>query len=215
MKIKLDHIIPFVLVIGLVALFYFNNKTPVTTNNGNIIIKPEYHTEVFRPVDQSGSIENDNKYIFKHKQSNDVLELLEKDGYLILPDGENKLPTRKLENGKEEDIWEVTHKKRSIIFDTHGWDFGTYAGFLDGNKTGTTIKDYDFGLRYSPLKIYDTFALDFLISNQDAGIGVSFYPAPIRYGDIWHHLGVGIAKTIDFENKDYHNMVYLSFSTRF
>jgi len=214
MKVSLDHIIPFILVAGLVCLFVFNHKTPTTSSGGNIIIKPEHHTEMFRSLDKSGDVENDNRYIFKHKQSGDTLELLEKDGYLLLPDGQLKLPTRKLEDGKEEDIWEVHHQKRDVFFDL-GYDFGTYAGFLDGNKTGTTIKDYDFGLRFSPLKIYDTFATDFLISNQDAGIGVSFYPLPMRYGDVFHHLGVGFARTIDFENKDYHNMVYLSFSSRF
>lgn len=217
-KLNLDTIVP-VLIVGLfVYLFAFNNKTPTKTENGNTIIKPEHHTQWFADSnsDIPSDYDHDNHYIFKHKESNESLDLLERDGYLIIPDGKSTLPKKKdPQTGIEKDIWEVTHVKRDIIFDTRGWDIGTYAGFIDGNKSGTTIKDFDFGLRVSPLKIYNTFATDLLISNQDAGFGISFYPMPIRYGEIWHHIGLGYGRVMDYEVKDQHNIFYLSFSTKF
>lgn len=215
MRFKIDNLIP-VLVIGALAfLFLFNNKTPVISPGGNIIIKPEHKLEMFRDFDIKGSLENDNKVIITNLDSDQKLTFLMKDNFLLLPDGEFNLPTKKDINGKEVPLWKIEHIKRDIFFDL-GWDFGTYAGYIsDVPEDQNRIKEFDVGLRFSPLRVYNSFATDILISSQDAGLGISFYPLPIRYGYIWNHLGLGYGKMVDYDKKEFHNLFYLSFSTRF
>lgn len=214
MKLKIDHFVPFIVIGALICLFVFNNKTPTLSPDGNVIIKPEHKLEVFRTLAKEDDIENDNHYTITHVESGDKLNLLEYNGYLMLPDGENKLPTKKNAEGKDVPIFKVQHIKKDWIFDPT-FDIGCYTGFVDGNFQNEKSKNFDVGVRLSPLKIYNTFALDILVSNQDAGIGISYFPLPIRYGRFFEHLGVGYGKVLIYEDKSYQNLFYLGFSTKF
>lgn len=211
MSLKIDHLIP-VVVIGLLAfLFIFNNKTPQYTQDGNVIIQPKHITDLFRTTSKS----NDHSATITHLESKDKLNVLIVDNQIALPDGETKLPVKVGLDGKPHAIWNVEPVQRDIIFDYDSWGFGAYTGFMDGNFENSKIKNFDVGIRFSPLKIYNTFAIDFLASSQADGLGVSFYPMPLRFGDIWHGMGLGYGRVIDYDIKEQHNLFYLSYATNF
>jgi hypothetical protein len=216
MKIDLESILPFLIGALLIGTIYFNNSTPSVTPNGYKVIvpKPEVHL-VRGPEDVK---EEDNRVTIKHvDHPEDELSLRLWHDFVVLPrdkDGNPISPTRKNTDGTETPIWDIKTVRKQYIFDP-GWDFGAYGGYLSGNKTGTDIKDLDVGLRISPVRVWNTFAPDLLISNQAAGVGISFYPAPERYGEIWSHLGVGFGRVITYSDDSNRNLFYASFSTRF
>jgi hypothetical protein len=66
MKLNIDNFIPFIVIGAFIFLFAFNNKTPVTTEHGNVIIQPKREIAVLRTLSQSDTDENDNKIMIKH-----------------------------------------------------------------------------------------------------------------------------------------------------
>lgn len=215
MKINIDYIFPIIILTVIVLTIIFNNKTPTTTSNNNVIIPPKHVTEFVRTLDTKDSKENDNKISIIHKESGDKLDLLSFNNYLLLPDGEKSLPTKKNSAGEFVPIWEIKHYKKDYIFDP-SIDIGAYSGFVVGNfENSNRTRNFDVGLRISPLKIYNTFSADILISPQNIGIGASFYPSPLIYGSWMSHLGIGGGRVMDYENKDFHNIIYFSFSCNF
>lgn len=214
MNIKIDHLIPLAVISGLIFLFVFNNKSPITTESGNIIIQPKKEIGILRTPTQKDSVENDNKVTIKHIESGDKFDFLLWNDYLCLPDDKTKLPTKIGVDGKEHPVWEITHVKRDWIFDP-GLDLGAYCGYLTGPIENTNIKHFDVGVKISPLMIYNTISPDILISNQGMGLGLALHPSKERFGTIWNHLSVGYSRFYTFEDGAQRNMFYLSFGTKF
>lgn len=75
------------------------------------------------------------------------------------------------------------------------FDLGCFAAYKPSGRDSGEYDDESFqaGLRYSPIRLlYGTIAPDALITEDAAGVGISFYP-PARYvGPRWHHLGIEI-----------------------
>lgn len=218
MKLELETLIPIILVAAFAATIYFNNSTPTTSTNGFVVVKPTRDIEILRGTGEEDVKENDNKVIITHvDHPEDALNFRLWHDYIVFPrgeDGEPIVPVRKNEDGTTTPLWKIDVKRKEFIFDP-GWDFGAYGGYLDGPKDETEIKDLDVGLRFSPIRIWNTFAVDGLISNQAGGIGISFYPSPQRYGEIWSNLGVGYGRVVTFDDDMQRNLFYASFSTRF
>jgi hypothetical protein len=216
MKLDIETIAPFILICVLGATLYFNNSTPTVSTNGYSVVIPDRKVEIMRGVNDAK--EEDNVVKLHHiDKPEDVLDLRLWHGYVVFPrdkDGNPIIPTRTKDDGTKEPIWTLNQTRKEFIFEP-GWDFGAYAGYLGGGKEGTDIKDFDVGLRVSPLRIWNTFALDGLISNQAAGVGVSVYPAPERYGEIWSNLGLGYGRVITYDDDSQRNLFYFSFSTKF
>jgi hypothetical protein len=216
MELSIENIIPVIIIGAIVATLYFNTGTPTVTPNGYTMIQPKREIELIRGVNDAR--EEDNKVTINHVDlPEDKLNLLLWRNHLVFPrntDGSPAIPTRKNADGTESPIWKISVTSTEHIFDP-GWDFGAYAGYLGGPKEGTDIKDFDVGLRVSPLRIWNTFAPDALISNQAAGLGISFYPAPERFGEFWSNLGVGVGRVISYDDDCQRNIYYASFTTRF
>jgi hypothetical protein len=71
------------------------------------------------------------------------------------------------------------------------FDVGTWAGYYGGG-TAEHTDNFQAGFRYSPLRVlYDTVALDAVVSADAAGAGVSLFPPTRLVGPAWRHLGVG------------------------
>jgi hypothetical protein len=208
MDFNFESLLPFALIGLLGFTVFYNTSTPNTTPNGYTIIKPKIEFELIRGV--SDVSEEDNKIIIRHSQKpEDVLELRIWKNYLLLPknkDGDDIAIDR--------NTWEVTHIRRKYGIELN-WDIGAYGGYLMGNKDGTDITDYDVGIRFSPIRLFNTIALDGLISPQAAGIGLSIYPAPERFGEFWDSIGLGYAQMMTYEDDTRRSMFYLSISTRF
>lgn len=86
---------------------------------------------------------------------------------------------------------------------------------LDLGAWGSYTKEVTAGLRVSPARfLYGTTAPDALIGPHSFGLGISFYPPPEYCGRTWSHLGIGVGRIRDFSDGDFHNSLYLSFSTR-
>jgi hypothetical protein len=208
---NLGKFIPLIILIAIGTTFYFNKYVPVKNIEGRTVIQskvnPVFHETLGEKVDSNVTI--------KHLPSGDSFSFDFWNNNILLPDGKTELPTRRNPDGTITKLWEITQSRNSALFTT-GWDFGIYTGYLDGKKEGTSISPVAIGVRISPLRaIYDTTALDLLVSNQSAGIGISIYPAPERFGKIWRHFGIGLGKVISYEDQEYRNVFYLSFSTQF
>jgi len=214
MDIKIDNIIPFIIGGFLLYLFIFNNKVPIATIHGNNIIPPKKEIALIRGTDKNDSQENDNKVEIVHKDSGDKLEFLMYHNFFVLPNDATGLPTKTGTDGKEYPIWTVTHHKRDYIFDP-GFDFGTYAGFLTGPTENTTVKPFDVGIKLSPIRIYNTLSPELLMSNQGAGLGITFHPSEDRFGSFWHNMGIGYGRMWTFNDSAQRSIFYLSISTRF
>lgn len=216
MKLELESIAPIALIGLLAVTLYFNNSAPSVTPNGYSVLKPKPDIELIRGVDDVR--EEDNKVTISHTdRPDDKLDFRLWHNYIVFPrdkDGEPIVPKRKNPDGSESPLWEIKVTRKEYIFDP-GWDFGAYGGYLGGNKDKTDIQDIDVGLRFSPVRIWNTFALDGLISNQSTGVGLSFYPAPERFGEVWSNLGVGYGRVITFDDDEQRNLFYFAFSTRF
>lgn len=216
MKLELESLIPLVLVAAFAATIYFNNSTPSISPNGFAVVKPTKDIQIIRGTDDIK--EDDNKVKITHvDHPEDALNFRLWHDYILLPmgeDGKPIVPTRKNEDGTTSPLWKIDITRKEYIFDP-GWDFGAYAGYLGGTKEGTRIKDFDVGLRVSPLRIWNTFAVDGLVSNQAAGLGISCYPAPARYGEFWDHVGFGYGRVISYDDDAQRNLFFFSLSTRF
>jgi hypothetical protein len=216
MKLDIESILPFVIGGFFIAAIYLNNSTPSETPNGFKIVKPKSEIELIRENDDV--TENDNQVKISHiDRPNDVLSLRLWHDYILYPnekDGTPAIPTRRNDDGTTTPIWKIEAVRKKYIFDP-GWDIGAYAGYLSGPKGETDIKPLDVGIRFSPLRIWNTAATDILVSNQAAGLGISFYPAPERYGEGWSHVGIGYGRVISYSDECSRNLFYASFSTRF
>jgi hypothetical protein len=216
MDINFESFLPFALI-GLIGFtVFYNTSTPNTTPNGYTIIKPKIEFELIRGF--SDIPEEDNKIIIRHlEKPEDTLELRLWKNYLLLPkdkDGNDVGIIKINDDGSERSIWEITHIRKKYGVELN-WDIGAYGGYLMGNKDGTNITDYDVGIRFSPIRFFNTIALDGLISPQAAGIGLSIYPAPERFGEFWDSIGLGYAQMMTYEDDTRRSMFYLSISTRF
>jgi hypothetical protein len=216
MKKKIEFLIPFIIIGIFVYLFYTNNKTPtLSPNSDNYIIQPKKETVLLRTDSKKDSPENDNRVTFTHIKSGDKLDLLMYHDYLLLPNGETTLPTKiNEETKKAEPIWKVEHTKKDVIFETN-LDIGVFCGYIPGGISSYKDSNVQVGIRLSPVRIYNTLAVDFLTNDRIGGIGLSYYPSVIKYGEFWNHLGVGVGKVMDYHKGDIGNMVYLGFSTKF
>jgi hypothetical protein len=176
------------------------------------IITPNVPVELIEKPSVKG--EKGNVKI-KHIASGDTLEFDVFDSYLLLPTGTKSLPTKLDPNtGKSEPIWEVV-PSRPVSFVSLGNDFGMYAGFLT-SKSGNQTRTWDVGIKYSPVRfLFNSVALDMLASDQSLGIGLSFYPAPERYGYFWKHVGVGLGRVYNYSDDGFSNIIYTTISTRF
>lgn len=212
MKFKIENLIPFAIICVFVYLFYTNNKTPITSpNNHNVIIQPKKDPELFRTEPP----EHDNEYIIKNNNNPDQkLELYGYKGFLLLKDGELKLPTQiNPQTGKEEPVWTVQHIKKDIIFDTKV-DFGIFCGYVPGSLNNENFTHMQTGLLIRPLKIWNTINLDLLVNQTLCGVGTSLSPSPIKYG-YWSHFNIGFAKVMDYKEGNFGNMIYVGFATDF
>ena len=161
--------------------------------------------------------EDNHVKIYHVDRPNDILDLRLWDGYVVFPkdkDGTPIIPTRTNPDGSTTPLWHITAKQKLFGADP-GWDFGAYAGYLDGPKGQTKISPFDVGVRISPVRFFNSIALDGLVSNQAAGLGVSFYPAPERFGEFWGHMGVGYGRVISYRDEHQRNLFYFSLSTKF
>jgi len=216
MREKLEGVVPVVLAILLALFLYFNNSTPTESLNGYAIVQPVKEFKAIRTL--SDPKEEDHHVEVSHvDRPDDILDLRMWHGYVVFPknpDGTPAIPTRTNPDGTKTPIWKITAKQKLFGADP-GWDFGTYAGYLDGPKDHSKIHSFDVGLRISPVRFFDSVALDGLVSNQAAGVGVSFYPAPERFGEFWSHVGVGYGRVITFRDEHQRNLFYFSISTDF
>lgn len=212
MSFKLNNIVP-ILIFGAIGLtMYFNTQIPAKSPSGNTVIKPELKYNIVR--ESSDAKDHDNKVTIKHLPSGDELHFMLWHDYILLPDGQTAPPTHDDGHGKQVPLWAIKQKRETYIFDT-GWDFGAYAGYLTGQTKGTNVKELDVGIKISPVRIYKSFSPDILGSAQGVGLGVSFYPCPEKYGEIWNHLGIGYSRFYTFDDDSQRNLFYVTFSTSF
>lgn len=94
------------------------------------------------------------------------------------------------------------------------FDVGTWGGYYSGG-TAEGTDHLQAGFRYSPIRLlYDTVALDGVVSPDAVGAGLSIYPPTRLVGPAWRHLGVGAWYAAPFDGGDAGWAVGLSFSVR-
>lgn len=217
MKLDLETLIPLGLVALVVATLFFNNSTPTVSRNGYSIVKPTKDFELIRGIEDVK--EEDNIVTITHiDRPDDKLNLRLWHDYIVFPrdkDGKPIIPTRKAEDGTTDiPLWKVEAIRKDYGVEL-GWDIGAYGGYLSGSKEGTEVKSLDVGVRIAPLRIWNCIATDILFSNQAAGVGISFYPAPERFGEFWNHVGIGYGRMLSFDDDCSRGLFYLSISSRF
>lgn len=212
MRINLESFLP-ILAIGIfVAAVWYNSFTVPATVNGQVVVPTKITPHIEREVG-----EVDGSLTIKHNPSGDSLDLDVLNNFVLFPPG--VLGSDKwfdANTGKDENRWEIKYDRKRYFYDP-GFDFGTYGGYLSGNKEGTDIEDLDVGIRVSPVRWFygSTSFPDILASNQGIGIGVSLYPEPIHFGPIFDHIGAGYGMFYTFEDDVRRNLFYVSISTRF
>jgi hypothetical protein len=215
MNFDIDKILPFAIIAIIVATVYFNSSTPEKSLNGYELVKPDVTTELWR-TDKDDK-ENDNTVTLTHRPSGDSIEFKLWHDYLLFPKDESGkpiIPTRKNDDGTEEPIWKYEAERKRFFFD-FTWDIGVYGGLFTGSTEKDGGSELNVGLRGSPVRIWNTIAPDLLLSDKTIGVGVSFYPAPERFGEGWNHLGIGYGYCTPFNDGSSGSLFYLSFSTQF
>lgn len=206
MSIKLESILPVVVLGFLACAFYFSAKPPEKFGDRKVIPPKMEAPQLIRT---EGVV--DGKIKVKHIPSGDSFNLGMYDDYFLLPPGENELPKA----GDGTKLWEFTYTKPTYWIDPR-LEFGVYAGYLDGDKKGTNIDSFDVGLKLSPVRLFfGTTTIDGLVSNQAAGLGASLYPAPIHFGQFWKNMGVGYGRVYTYDDNAQRNLFYLTFSSHF
>jgi hypothetical protein len=206
MNLKLESIMPFAIVGFLAFTFYFNAKPPEYIGDKKVIAPTMEAPKLIR---DEGVV--DGKVQIKHLPSGNSLNFDFYDGYFLLPPGKDSLPLG--EDGSK--LWEFKYTKPTYWIDPR-FEIGAYAGFLDGGKEGTDIKPFDVGLKLSPTRLFfDSTTVDALVSNQGAGLGLSFYPSPARFGPAWRNLGLGYGRVYTYDDGAQRNLFYLTISSHF
>ena len=212
MSFKVEKILPFAAALLLGFALWYNAFDPPATYNNQVLVPTETTPHLIRDV---GEVDGNVK--ITHKPSGDELDLDVFDNYIMFPPG-IKGSERKLnpDTGKEDDLWKISYERKRYFLDP-GFDIGTYAGYLSGDKEGTEISSFDVGLRISPARwAFGAVSFpDALVSNQGLGLGISAYPEPIHFGNFIDHIGIGYGRFYTFEDDVQRNLFYLSFSTRF
>jgi hypothetical protein len=205
MNLKLEAILPFVLVAFLVSTFYFNTKPPEQFGNRKVIAPKIEAPQLIR---NQGVV--DGKISLKHIKSGDALSLEYYDNYLLLPPGSNDLP-----RGKDgEKIWELEYTKPTYWIDPR-FEIGAYAGFLSGRKDPQN-STLDVGIKLSPARIFfDSTTIDALFSTKNGGVGISYYPAPIHFGPAWRNVGIGYGRMYSYNDGSPRNLFYFTISSHF
>lgn len=206
MSIKVESILPFILIGGLIFTFYFNSRPPSHIGDRKVIAPELEAPKLFR---DEGVV--DGKVQIKHLPSNDTLNLELYDGYFLLPPGEDNLPLG-VNGGK---LWEFKYTRPTYWIDPR-FEIGVYGGFLDGPKEGTDIKPLDVGIKLSPVRLFfDSATIDGLISNQAAGLGISVYPSPAKFGVAWRNVGLGYGRMYSYDDGVQRNLFYFTVSSHF
>jgi hypothetical protein len=206
MRLKFENIMPLLIIGFLIFTFYYNSRPPAKMGDRKIITPT---LEAPKLIRDEGVV--DGKVKITHVKSGDTLLFDYYDGYFLLPPGQDKLPAD--EDGEPK--WKLDYTKPTYWIDPR-LEAGAYAGYLDGNKTGTDINSFDVGLKLSPCRFFfDSTTADILVSNQAAGLGVSFYPSPLRFGQVWRNVGVGYGRVYTYDDDKQRNLYYLSFSAHF
>jgi len=207
MSFKAENILPFLIVGFLAFTFYFNARPPAQSFDGRTVLEPKL--EAPKLIRTEGVV--DGKVKVTHKPSGNSLSLDYYDGYFMLPKGSDKLPLDA--DGKA--IWEFDYSKPTYWIDTR-FEFGAYAGFLTGSTKGTDVNPLDVGLKLSPARFFfDSTTVDGLVSNQAAGLGLSFYPSPLRFGPAWRNMGIGYGRMYTYDDGDQRNLIYFTVSAHF
>jgi len=212
MEFKLEMLLPIgILILVSYAVWYNAFDVPAAYNN-QILVETETSPHLMRTVG-----EVDGTITIKHNATGEVLDLSVFDNYILFPPGvSGSKKVKDSVTGEMVDIWDVKFNRDRYLFDP-GFDLGTYAGYLSGDKTGTDVKNLDVGARVSPARwLYGGVSFpDFLVSNQGFGVGVSVYPEPIHFGNFIDHIGVGYARFYTFEDNAPRSLFYVGISTRF
>ena len=91
-------------------------------------------------------------------------------------------------------------------------DFGAWINVYRANDRSAP---FDIGLRYSPARLaWGVVAPDFLLSDEQAGIGLSFYLPDQAVNSIWNRFGVGCGWLTDFNTGDRGYSLYFSLTSR-
>lgn len=206
MRLKLENIFPLLIIGFLIFTFYYNSRPPSHMGDRKIISPTP---EVPKFIRDEGVV--DGKVKIKHIPSGDVFAFDYYDGYFMLPPKQDGFP--KDTDGKP--LWSLDYTKPTYWIDPRV-EAGAYAGYLDGDKKGTNINSFDVGLKISPCRLFfNSTTVDGLISNQAAGLGMSFYPSPERFGQVWRNVGIGYGRVYTYEDDKQRNLYYLSFSAHF
>jgi hypothetical protein len=212
MQLKLDRFLPVAIVLIVGFAIWYNAFDPPAVYNNQVLVPTTTTPHFVRDV---GEVDGNVK--ITHKPSGDVLDLDVFDNYLMFPPGV-KGSERKFDpnTGKEDELWKISYERKRYFLD-YGFDIGTYAGYLSGDKEGTEISDFDVGIRISPARwAFGSVSFpDGLVSNQGIGLGISVYPEPIHFGNFIDHIGIGYGRFYTLEDDQQRNLFYLSFSTRF
>lgn len=213
----IPKILPFCALGILFFVFAKAGIVPPKEINNQVVIPPKVETEISRPVSaktQEGE-EILGSVVIKNNKTGDKLALDVLNGYLVLPQGVTEVPKYKNESGLEVPVWSISHIKKEYWFDL-GTDLGVYGGYLLGTKNEKDVRSFDTGIKFSPCRIaFNYLSPDLLIGPQGAGIGLSFYPRPERFGKFWDHAGIGIGREVIYTTAEQHTLVYFNVSTRF
>lgn len=207
MNFKAENILPFLIVGFLAFTFYFNARPPAQSFDGRTVIEPKL--EAPKLIRTEGVV--DGKVKITHKPSGNSLSFDYYDGYFLLPKGDEKLPLDPA--GKP--LWDFDYSKPTYWVDPR-FEIGAYAGVLTGSTKGTDVEPFDVGLKLSPTRLFfDSTTVDALVSNQAAGLGLSFYPSPLRFGPAWRNVGLGYGRVFTYDDGAQRNLFYLTISSHF
>ena len=204
---NIEKILPFLIGGLLIATFYFNARPPAESSDGRVVIEPKLEAP---KLIRTAGVTDENVKI-THKPSGDILSFDYYDGYILLPKGTDKLPVDPDGNP----LWSINYSKPTYWIDPR-FEVGAYAGFLTGDVRGTDIKPFDVGLKLSPTRLFfDSTTVDALISPQASGLGLSFYPSPLRFGPAWRNVGLGYGRVYTYDDGAQRNLFYLTISAHF
>lgn len=204
-----------IFVIGIIIIIIF---TLVITSSSSLRRNQKYDSvptktkfELIRTKDK----EQDNKLTATHVSSGDTLTLLIRDNNVFFEknaDGSNNILLKE-EDGKLTPVYDISLNKTKYIFDIDD-DFGLYGGYISGKKIDN--ENFDYGIRYSPMRIGEYVSPDILLSPKAAGIGLSVYPLINYNNKILSHFGLGYGKVFAFKDDfSERNLFYISTTFKF
>ena len=112
-------------------------------------------------------------------------------------------------------IWSIEDTEYTALVDP-GLDVGGFVGYARwSHGSDSHHQSFQSGIRISPVRTFWGVASpDFLLSDEAAGLGISFTVPDTYAGDIWSHAGIGVGRLYGFHG-DQANLAYLSFSFRY